>query len=100
MLDHSLSGSLYELLQAEFALAPGEAEERIEVVGAGAAEARPLDVRRGAPLVAITRTAWDADGVAFEHSHDLFRGDRVRIVVRAGSPADAASVVAASVQVL
>ncbi|HWE15474.1 MAG TPA: GntR family transcriptional regulator [Solirubrobacteraceae bacterium] len=100
LLDHSLSGSIYELLQVQFGLAPGEAEERIEVQAAGAVEARLLGVPRGAPLVAIERTAWDTDGVAFEHSRDLFRGDRVRIVVRARSAPKTASVVAASVQVL
>ena len=62
--------------------APGEAEEHIEVVAAGAAEARLLDLRRGAPLLAVARTAWDADGRAFERSHDLFRADRARMVVR------------------
>ena len=100
LLDRSLSGSLYELLRAQYGLEPGEAEERIEVVAAGAAEARLLGVPRGAALVAIARTAWDAGGSAFEHSRDLFRGDRVRIVVRARSAPETASVVAASVEVL
>ncbi len=100
LLDHSLSGSLYELLQADYGLEPGEAEERIEVVAAGAAEAGLLGMARGASLVSISRTAWSADGVPFEHSHDLFRGDRVRIVVRARSAPRTASVVAASVEVV
>jgi GntR family transcriptional regulator len=82
MLDRSLGGSLYELLGAHYGLRTGEAEERIEVVAAGAAEARLLELRRGAPLLAVARTAWDADGVPFERSHDLFRADRSRIVVR------------------
>ena len=82
VLDRSLSGSLYELLEGEYRLTAGEAEERFEVVGATAAEARVLDARAGAPLVAIARTAWGSDGRAFEHSRDLFRADRVRIVVR------------------
>ena len=99
LLDRSLSGSLYELLQSSYGLEPGEAEERIEVVGAGTAEARLLGVSRGTPLVAINRTAWSANGTRFEHSHDLFRADRVRIVVRAGSTPSAPSVVAASVEV-
>ena len=64
LLDRSLGGSLYELLEAHYGLAPGEAEERIEVVAAGAAEARLLELRRGAPLLAVARTAWDADGAA------------------------------------
>jgi GntR family transcriptional regulator len=99
LLDRSLSGSLYELLQTQYGLVPGEAEERIEVVGAGAAEARLLGLRRGAPLLAVARTAWDADGRPFERSHDLFRGDRTRIVVRARSTPDAPTVVGASVHV-
>jgi GntR family transcriptional regulator len=82
LLDRSLGGSLYELLQAHYGLAPGEAEEHIEVVAAGTAEARLLELRRGAPLLAVARTAWDASGRPFERSHDLFRADRARMVVR------------------
>jgi GntR family transcriptional regulator len=93
LLDRSLAGSLYELLQSEYGLEPGEAEERIEVVEAGVDEARLLGVPRGAPLLTVARTTWDADGRAFERSHDLFRADRARIVVRARS-------VGASVEVL
>ena len=87
LLDRSLGGSLYELLETQYAVVPGEAEERIEVVAAGTAEARLLELRRGAPLLAVARTAWDADGRAFERSHDLFRADRARIVVRLPSAA-------------
>lgn len=99
LLDRSLSGSLYELFASEYGLEAGEAEERIEIVSAGSSEARLLGLPEGAPLVAITRTAWDSDGVAFERSHDLFRGDRVRIVVRATATPKTASVVASAVEV-
>jgi GntR family transcriptional regulator len=99
LLDRSLSGSLYELLQAHYEVQPGEAEERIEVVAAGTAEARLLGVARGAPLLAVARTAWDAGGRAFERSHDLFRADRARIVVRARSAPAAPTLVGASVHV-
>jgi GntR family transcriptional regulator len=99
LLDRSLGGSLYELLETQYGLVPGEAEERIEVVAAGAAEARLLGLRRGAPLLGVARTAWDADGRAFERSHDLFRADRARIVVRARAAPDAPTLVGASVQV-
>jgi GntR family transcriptional regulator len=99
LLDRSLAGSLYELLERRFGLVPGEAEERIEVVAAGSAEARLLDVRRGAPLLAIARTAWDGDGRPFERSHDLFRADRARIVVRARSAPAAPTLVGAAVHV-
>jgi GntR family transcriptional regulator len=82
LLDRSLSGSIYDLLEAEYGLRVGEAEERIEVVSATASDARMLEVRPGAPLISIVRTAWTADGRPFEHSRDLFRADRVRIVAR------------------
>jgi GntR family transcriptional regulator len=100
LLDHSLSGSLYELLQSRYALEPGEAQERIEIVAAGAAQARLLGLPRGASLLSISRTAWSAEGVPFERSHDLFRGDRVSIVVRASAAPKTTSVVAASVEVV
>lgn len=99
LLDRSLSGSLYELLIQEYGIQPGEAEERIEVVSAGPAEARLLGVGIGAALVAISRTTWSSDGEPFEHSHDLFRGDRVRIVVRAKSTPETPDVVASAVEV-
>jgi GntR family transcriptional regulator len=99
LLDHALSGSLYELLQAQYGLKPGEAEERIEVVDSGAAESRLLGIGRGAALVSINRIAWDSDGEPFESSLDLFRGDRVRIVVRAQSAARMGAVVATSVEI-
>ena len=82
LLDRSLSGSLYDLLEADYELKVGEAEERIEVVGATTPDARTLEVRPGAPLISIVRTAWTVDGQPFEHSRDLFRADRVRIVAR------------------
>lgn len=100
MLDHGLGGSLYDLLQSEFGVKPGEAMEQIEIVGAGAAEAKVLEVKRSTPLVAIIRTAWDRDGRPFEHSHDLFRSDRVRIVVRTPAGETAARGVASTIEVV
>lgn len=99
LLDHALSGSLYELLESEYGLVPDQAEERLEVVDAGLAEARLLDVPRHASLVSISRTAWDREEQPFEASRDLFRGDRVRIVVRAQASSVAPSAVATSIEV-
>lgn len=82
LLDHSLGGSLYELLARRYAVEPAEAEERIEVVDAPAQEAAVLGTRPGAPLLSITRVTRDADGRPLELSHDLFRGDRTAITVR------------------
>jgi GntR family transcriptional regulator len=82
LLDQPLGGSLYDLLEEHYDTVPGEAEERIEVTPAGQDEASILGTEPGAPLLSITRTTKDSDGVVFEHSHDLFRADRTMITVR------------------
>ena len=46
-----------------------------------------LDVAPDAALLAITRTASDTGGDPIEYAHDLFRGDRTRLVVRSGDGA-------------
>ena len=82
LLDHSLSGSIYELLEAEFHVTVADAEEYVEVVHATDDEAALLAVEEGRPLVAITRTGFDVEGIPIEYSNDLFRSDRVRIALR------------------
>ncbi len=82
-----LSGSLYELLDREYGIRPGEAIERIEVAAAGPQEAAILEISANQPVLAITRTTTDPDGVVFEYSRDLFRADRTRMFVRTvGTP--------------
>jgi GntR family transcriptional regulator len=82
LLEMPLGGSLYDLLETRFSTAPLDAEETVEVVHATDQEAALLCVQERAPLLAITRTTYDADGVPFEFSHDLFRADRTRITMR------------------
>jgi len=82
MLEMPLGGSVYELLEERYDTRPKEAVERIEVVSASPDEAMILDVAAGAPLLSITRTTTDGQDEPIELSHDLFRGDRTRIVVR------------------
>jgi len=82
LLELPLGGSVYELIEEHFGTKPQDAVERIEVVLASADEAAILEVEPGAPLMAITRTTADQDGEPIEFSRDLFRADRIRIVVR------------------
>jgi GntR family transcriptional regulator len=82
LLERSLGGSLYELLERAYGVVPAEAEERIEVVAADEYEAKVLEVEPGAPLLAVTRRATEATGAPFEYSYDLFRADRTVITVR------------------
>jgi GntR family transcriptional regulator len=82
LLELPLGGSVYELIEQRYGVRPVDAVERIEAIPAGPDEAAVLDLLPGMPLLAITRTTFDQDGAPFEFSHDLFRADRTRILVR------------------
>ena len=82
LLSFPLGNSLYEILQTEYGVSPGEALEQIEVRNAIGEEGAILGVPAGAPLISIHRVTVDLDGRPFEISHDLFRSDRIRINVR------------------
>jgi GntR family transcriptional regulator len=86
LLDFQLGGSLYGLLDEHFSIAPQETTERIEVIRSTSDDASILGIERGDPLLSITRVTRSADGTPFEHSHDLFRADRTRIVVHTAEP--------------
>ncbi|MCC5580501.1 GntR family transcriptional regulator [Microtetraspora sp. AC03309] len=81
LLEQPLGGSVYELLAGQYGVRPAAALERIEAVSAGEEEAAVLGVEPGVPVLAITRTTSDEQGVPFEFSQDVFRGDRTRILV-------------------
>ncbi len=82
LLELPLGGSVYELLSQHYHTHPSDAMEQIEVVIASHEQASLLDMREGHPLLSITRTTKDQDGTLIEFSHDLFRADRIRLVVR------------------
>lgn len=81
LLEQQLGGSLLEMLESQYGLVPSRADERIEAVNATAEEATLLGIKRRSALLLITRTAFDQQGIPFEFSHDLFRGDRTRLAV-------------------
>jgi GntR family transcriptional regulator len=81
LLDGTLEGSLYELLEERYGEGPTRAVERLEPVLADAGEAEVLQVRPGAPLMLVERTAFDGAGLPVEYARDLFRGDRTRVLV-------------------
>lgn len=82
LLDHSLLGSLYELMGSEYDLAPHASSESLEPVVATEHEALLLGVAAGSPLTLIERTAYTATGLPVEFAFDLYRADRTRITLR------------------
>jgi len=81
LLSYRLDGSLYELLDEKYGQRPHRAKESLEPVCAGVREAEALGVAEGAPLMLVERTAYSRAGRPLEFAHDLFRGDRTKVVV-------------------
>ncbi|MCF6386614.1 GntR family transcriptional regulator [Mycobacterium sp. MBM] len=81
LLDKQLGGSLYEILEAHYGLAAGQAVERIQAVNATNNEATLLGIKPRAALLLITRVTHDQQGRPYEFSRDLFRGDRTALAV-------------------
>jgi GntR family transcriptional regulator len=82
LLDHPLNGSIYELLIRHYGLAPHTAVEYLEPVSAGPSEAAALGVARGTALMGVERTAMSVAGLPVEFARDLYRADRVRLMLR------------------
>jgi GntR family transcriptional regulator len=82
LLTHPLTGSIYELLADEYGLAPHTAVEYLEPVSADPGEAAALGVVRGTALMGVERTALSVGGLPVEYARDLYRADRVRLMVR------------------
>jgi GntR family transcriptional regulator len=77
LLEHDLTGSLYELLGDD---APVRAVERIEPIAADEDDAAALGLHVGSPLLLVDRAAYDDAGEIVATARDVFRGDRTRIV--------------------
>ncbi|MHB1928048.1 MAG: GntR family transcriptional regulator [Acidimicrobiales bacterium] len=81
LLEQPLGGSIYTLMREIYQAGPHRAVERIEAVQASDEDAGALDVPPGAPLLCVDRVAYDTGGRVVEVGHELFRGDRTRVVV-------------------
>ena len=66
---------LYEILRRA-GFVPRIATQVIGARSATAAEAKTLDEKRGASLLTMTRTAWDAGGRALEYGSHVYRASR------------------------
>jgi DNA-binding GntR family transcriptional regulator len=66
---------LYELLRRA-GFVPRIANQVIGARSAGPAEARVLQEKRGASLLTMTRTAWDASGRVLEYGSHVYRAGR------------------------
>lgn len=91
LLDHALTGSLYELMRAEYGRAPDQAVEWLEPEISTDVHAALLGVEPGTALMLVTRKASTAAGVVVEYARDRYRSDRTRISLQTGSSAQVAT---------
>ncbi len=85
------SASLYEVLSDRYGVRPAEGEEIVETALATPEEAGLLGVDTGLPMLLLTRSARDRDGVPVEWTRAVYRGDRYRFLVELRRPLVAAN---------
>ncbi|WHU46198.1 GntR family transcriptional regulator [Gordonia sp. L191] len=85
LLEHSLIGSMYELLDEHYDVRAAAAQEQIRVVPATPRVAAALAVEVETPLLKVTRESVDHRGEPLERSVDYFRADRTVLHVTAHS---------------
>ena len=78
--DELASDGLYRILRSR-GVQPQVAKQRITAHAASQREARLLKIRRGRPLIAMQRTAYDADGQVIEFGDHVYRADGYAIEV-------------------
>jgi GntR family transcriptional regulator len=73
---------IFELLEAKYGIALGEADYRIEAANASGRIARYLKVKPNDALLLIERTTYAAAGMPVDYERLHYRGDRVRYRLR------------------
>lgn len=74
--DQDFTKSLYKLLSEQYGCERSRAEQGIRADQAGRHAAGVLEIRAGAPVLHITRTTFDNNGVPFEYVESVYRGDK------------------------
>ncbi|WP_222119123.1 GntR family transcriptional regulator [Microbacterium sp. 1.5R] len=81
LLDGDLAGSLWDELRARFGLALARTSAELEVVVLDADDARRLGTRRAAGGLQLTRRTFLGDGACLEFAVDVYRADRVSLII-------------------
>ena len=83
LLEHDLTGSLWDVLQASYDVHPVKADARVVAVTLDEFEAETLGVKPGSPAIVLTRTVFGAGDEIVELARDVYRGDRTEFSVTA-----------------
>lgn len=71
-----LSKSLYSLLSEEYGCTSSKAVQSIQAGEASREDARLLQIKAGSPVLRITRTTYNREGIPFEYVTSAYRGDK------------------------
>jgi GntR family transcriptional regulator len=95
LLEHDLTGSLWELLRTQYSVEPVKADARVVAITLDRFEAETLGVKPGSPAIVLNRTVFGAEGEIVELARDVYRGDRAEFSVTA--PVDGLALLAEGV---
>ena len=81
-LAKSSEADLRATIEVRYGLKAADCMETFEAVGATYREAELLQVAMGFPLLKVEGLYSTAEGIAFEHTQVLFRGDKIKLSLR------------------
>ncbi|MFF0545451.1 GntR family transcriptional regulator [Nocardia thailandica] len=83
LIEHDLTGSLYQLTAQRYGRVIERAEQTVDAQAADPGVAELLDIRKGAPVLHFDRISFSGDH-AVEHTESWYRSDRYRLQMEVG----------------
>lgn len=80
-LQDDLTGSLWDVLRKNCSIEPARTVANLEVVVLDQDESRLLETRQAAAGLRLIRRTYAEDGTCFEYAEDVYRADRVSLVI-------------------
>lgn len=80
-LEEDLSGSLWDVLRNQYTIIPARTVANLEVVVLDQEASQLLQTRQAAAGLRLVRRTFDKQGKCFEYAEDIYRADRVSLVI-------------------
>lgn len=80
-LEEDLSGSLWDVLRNQYGIVPARTVANLEVVVLDQEASQLLQTRQAAAGLRLARRTFDKQGKCFEYAEDIYRADRVSLVI-------------------
>jgi GntR family transcriptional regulator len=71
--------ALCDILEKQYNIYVKRVEETLECIAANDPDASYLNLDKGFPLLCLKYTMYSQDGIPFEFSEEIFRGDRIKL---------------------